>query len=232
MVVVILSVGAYYGYRNEQTIWDVLDPLLDSASRIIASGFFPMLIAARILEAHDFPDLFLASFAKELRTLAKDAPFPFRVWHCYHLMKRISIIDDLPLRTADAIRESGISEEILNLPLEKPLWVELYSVDTGEVFQKAVGTLFESITFSLLHPGLAHPKEGIYNSMYLTPFPCISLIEETGQTVTFLSSHFTYRHSRPITRYLKTLQFIRSEDLCRRALDHISRHNTVTEIEL
>jgi len=229
---VIVSVGAYYGYRYEQAAWEVLEPIVDRASRIITNGFFPMLLAARFLKQYDFPSLVFASLSKEIRTLAQDTRFPFRVWNCYRLMKRTSIIEDFEERTANAIRKSGISEGVWRLPLERPLWVELYRVDTGEVFLQAVGTLYESVAVSLLHPGLATSKEGVYNSMYLTPFPCLSLLDEVSQEVTFFSSPFGYRHTRPIARYLKTLQFIRSEDLCRRAVDHLSRHNTVMEIEL
>jgi hypothetical protein len=211
---------------------DVAAPLLDRASRIIAGGFFPLFIAARFQNEHDFPDTFLGSFRKELKALENDARFPLRVWSCYRLMRRLSIIEDLGARIAKAILEAGVSEEALHRPLTHPLWVELYRLDTGAVYVQAVRSLYDSITVSMLHPGIAVSQEGVFNTMYLTPFPCLSLLEESGQTVTFLSQSYVYGYTKPIVRYLKTLQFIRSEDLCRKAVDRISEKNTVTEIDL
>ncbi|HPN29285.1 MAG TPA: hypothetical protein PLU68_10135 [Thermotogota bacterium] len=232
MVVLIVSIGAYYGYRNRKKAMDVAAPLLDRASRIIAGGFFPLFIAARFQNEHDFPDTFLGSFRKELKALENDARFPLRVWSCYRLMRRLSIIEDLGARIAKAILEAGVSEEALHRPLTHPLWVELYRLDTGAVYVQAVRSLYDSITVSMLHPGIAVSQEGVFNTMYLTPFPCLSLLEESGQTVTFLSQSYVYGYTKPIVRYLKTLQFIRSEDLCRKAVDRISEKNTVTEIDL
>jgi len=228
----IVSIGAYYGYRNRKKAMDVAAPLLDRASRIIAGGFFPLFIAARFQNEHDFPDTFLGSFRKELKALENDARFPLRVWSCYRLMRRLSIIEDLGARIAKAILEAGVSEEALHRPLTHPLWVELYRLDTGAVYVQAVRSLYDSITVSMLHPGIAVSQEGVFNTMYLTPFPCLSLLEESGQTVTFLSQSYVYGYTKPIVRYLKTLQFIRSEDLCRKAVDRISEKNTVTEIDL
>jgi len=228
----IVSIGAYYGYRNRKKAMEVAAPLLDRASRIIASGFFPLFIAARFQNEHDFPDTFLGSFRKELKALENDARFPLRVWSCYRLMRRLSIIEDLGARIAKAILEAGVSEEALHRPLTHPLWVELYRLDTGAVYVQAVRSLYDSITVSMLHPGIAVSQEGVFNTMYLTPFPCLSLLEESGQTVTFLSHSYVYGYTKPIVRYLKTLQFIRSEDLCRRAVDRISEKNTATEIDL
>jgi len=232
VVVLIVSIGAYYGYRNRKKAMDVAAPLLDRASRIIAGGFFPLFIAARFQNEHDFPDTFLGSFRKELKALENDARFPLRVWSCYRLMRRLSIIEDLGARIAKAILEAGVSEEALHRPLTHPLWVELYRLDTGAVYVQAVRSLYDSITVSMLHPGIAVSQEGVFNTMYLTPFPCLSLLEESGQTVTFLSQSYVYGYTKPIVRYLKTLQFIRSEDLCRKAVDRISEKNTVTEIDL
>ncbi|HOM55701.1 MAG TPA: hypothetical protein PKW46_09135 [Thermotogota bacterium] len=228
----IVSIGAYYGYRNRKKAMDVAAPLLDRASRIIAGGFFPLFIAARFQNEHDFPDTFLGSFRKELKALENDARFPLRVWSCYRLMRRLSIIEDLGARIAKAILEAGVSEEALHRPLTHPLWVELYRLDTGAVYVQAVRSLYDSITVSMLHPGIAVSQEGVFNTMYLTPFPCLSLLEESGQTVTFLSQSYVYGYTKPIVRYLKTLQFIRSEGLCRKAVDRISEKNTVTEIDL
>ena len=228
----IVSIGAYYGYRNRKKAMDVAAPLLDRASRIIAGGFFPLFIAARFQNEHDFPDTFLGSFRKELKALENDARFPLRVWSCYRLMRRLSIIEDLGARIAKAILEAGVSEEALHRPLTHPLWVELYRLDTGAVYVQAVRSLYDSITVSMLHPGIAVSQEGVFNTMYLTPYPCLSLLEESGQTVTFLSQSYVYGYTKPIVRYLKTLQFIRSEDLCRKAVDRISEKNTVTEIDL
>lgn len=228
----IVSIGAYYGYRNRKKAMDVAAPLLDRASRIIAGGFFPLFIAARFQNEHDFPDTFLGSFRKELKALENDARFPLRVWSCYRLMRRLSIIEDLGARIAKAILEAGVSEEALHRPLTHPLWVKLYRLDTGAVYVQAVRSLYDSITVSMLHPGIAVSQEGVFNTMYLTPFPCLSLLEESGQTVTFLSQSYVYGYTKPIVRYLKTLQFIRSEDLCRKAVDRISEKNTVTEIDL
>ena len=207
-------------------------PLVDRAARISAGGFFPLVIAARFQNEHDFPDTFLGSFRKELKALENDARFPLRVWSCYRLMRRLSIIEDLGARIAKAILAAGVSEEALHRPLTHPLWVELYRLDTGAVYVQAVRSLYDSITVSMLHPGIAVSQEGVFNTMYLTPFPCLSLLEESGQTVTFLSQSYVYGYTKPIVRYLKTLQFIRSEDLCRKAVDRISEKNTVTEIDL
>ncbi|HQA95293.1 MAG TPA: hypothetical protein PLN20_07440, partial [Thermotogota bacterium] len=149
----IVSIGAYYGYRNRKKAMDVAAPLLDRASRIIAGGFFPLFIAARFQNEHDFPDTFLGSFRKELKALENDARFPLRVWSCYRLMRRLSIIEDLGARIAKAILEAGVSEEALHRPLTHPLWVELYRLDTGAVYVQAVRSLYDSITVSMLHPG-------------------------------------------------------------------------------
>lgn len=248
----ILSIGGV-GVPKDFT-WEILNTVLhDSAismakDKIVANGYFPLIVGCESLNMRSMATEMFERHKREIAFLEKDFCYWKNIFKCFRLSKPPPLLRFEPFFkegtkgwdtnfTGDSLGEpiaksaepmAKYAEQVLSITL----FVELFDIRTGRVFQQKIHTLWEAYFFSFLHPGLISSTHGIYNTMYLTGFPCLSFLTENREKIRFVFAETSYHRYSTIEKLFKTIQFLRSRALSETALAIISEQNEVILKEL
>jgi hypothetical protein len=225
VVAIILSFGGYFDRNLELPAY--VHNLIPEAEKIIVNGFAPVIFAMNRLNLRPLLISLFRSLEKEIDTLGKDHGYVREILTCYRLMKPGALISNFHERIRNLLNSEYIPQSVLRTQLDTTVFVELCEIDTGNIFIKPIETLENAILFSFLHPGFTVLENGVFNTMYLTGCPCLSLLKEKRQEIYAFYQTYALPRRRTIAKYLKALQIIRSNALTRDALRVLSAENTV-----